>query len=143
MSHQEDQQDTDKTTASQSDNASSKPTRAQRRKRQRQRNEIAREFLAWMPQLRHWPRDPEPFKPEDSEIFQWMLKNPRIVEALDGLEGAERHKALAGMLDSARAKKVVLFNKETRQTAGAALYQTWADTNRALSQRGRPESQRR
>jgi hypothetical protein len=72
-----------------------------------------------------------------------MLENPKIVEALDGLEGAKRYKALALMLDSARAKKVVVFNMETRQTAGAALYQTWADTNRAFSQRGRPESQRR
>jgi hypothetical protein len=142
MSHQQDTQAIDKITASQSDNAPKRPTRAQRRKRQRQRNEIAREFLAWMPPLRHWPRNLEPFKPDDSEIFRWMLENPRIVEALDGLEGADRYKALALMLDSARAKKVVLFNKETRQTAGAALYQTWADTNRALSQRERPRSQR-
>jgi len=50
-----------------------------------------------------------------------MLESPRIVEALDELEGAERYKALALMLDSVRAKKVVLFNKETRHTAGAAL----------------------
>jgi hypothetical protein len=98
------------------------PTRSQRRKRQRQRNETAREFLAWMPPLRHWPRNPEPFKDEDSEIFNWMLENPMIVEALDGLEGAERYKALHGMLDSARAKGVIRFNKETREAAGAALY---------------------
>src|SRR5262245_61037384 len=44
---------------------------------------IAREFLAWMPPLRHWPRKSEPFKPEDSEIFRWMLKQPRILEELD------------------------------------------------------------
>jgi hypothetical protein len=70
-----------------------------------------------------------------TRIFAWMLENPMIVETLDGLEGADRYKALALMLDSARAKKVVLFNKETRETAGVALYQTCADTNRALSRR--------
>jgi hypothetical protein len=70
-----------------------------------------------------------------------MLENPRLVEALDKLEGADRYRALALMLDSARSKKVVLFNKETRQTAGAALYQAYANTNRALLQRGRPQSQ--
>jgi hypothetical protein len=121
-------------------NAQKGPTRSHRRKRQRQRNETAREFLAWMPPLRHWPRNPEPLKDEDSEIFNWMLENPMIVEALDGLEGAERYKALHGMLDSARAKGVIRFNKETREAAGAALYQRWADTNRFLSQRGRPKS---
>jgi hypothetical protein len=118
MIPQEDTQDTGNLTASQSDNAPKKPTRAQRRKRQRQRNETAREFLAWMPPLRHWPRNPEPFKPEDSEIFRWMLANPMIVEALEGLEGADRYRALAGMLNSARAKKVVRFNKEPDRQQG-------------------------
>ena len=99
--------------------------------------------LAWMPPLRHWPRNPEPFTAEDSEIFNWMLENPRIIEALDGVEGAKLYRALHGMLDSARAKRVVLFNKETRQTAGAALYQTHIDASRALSQRERPKTARR
>jgi hypothetical protein len=95
MSRQQDTQDTDKITASQTGSAPKGATRSQRRKRQRQRNESAREFLAWMPPLRHWPRNPESFKPEDSEIFRWMLENPRIVEALHGLEGAKRYNALA------------------------------------------------
>jgi hypothetical protein len=72
--------------------------------------------------LRHWPLKPEPFKPENSEIFGGMLENQRIVEAPDGLEGAERYKALAGLLDSARANKVVLFNKENpTDSRGRAL----------------------
>jgi hypothetical protein len=66
-----------------------------------------------------------------------MLEQPPIIEALEGLEGAERYKALNNMLGAARSKGVVRFDKETRETAGIALTEGLEGLRKACARRAR------